>query len=62
MSERHDRAAKRVADARAMVDWSLARWQRAAGKGWRAEVRAIDSLQRQLNELASALATGPRED
>lgn len=62
MSERHDRAAKRVADARAMVAWTLARWQRAAGKGWRAELLALDSLQRQLHELGSALATGPRDD
>lgn len=61
MSDRADRAAKRIADARSMVEWSLARWQRSAGKGWRDELLALDSLQRMLGELGSALATGPRE-
>lgn len=64
MSDDDDRAArarKRIEDARAMVDYALSRWQRCAGQGWRAELLALHSLETQLGELGSALATGPRE-
>lgn len=44
-----------------MVDYALSRWQRCAGQGWRAELLALHSLETQLGELGSALATGPRE-
>lgn len=54
------RAARRVRLARARVRAVGVAWARARRRGWAAEVAVIEVMRDALDELSSAIATGPR--